>query len=150
MFKFIHILFIFWFFILSSCNSEATSDSSENRDINDVGMVTVDLTYPSEYIPEMDVYLLNVENKQMSRIRSVMNVSPVIFENVQPGRYVVYAVTVEKLQSAFDNEVESSDQSNAIGGYTANVERWDLLQFKVTRGEIKVEINDWDVNIPEQ
>jgi hypothetical protein len=93
--------------------------------------------------------LLNVQNKQLSRIRSIMNVSPVIFDNVQPGRYVVYAVTVEKLQAAYENEIESGEQTNATGGYTANMDRWDLLQFMVTGGEVKVEINDWDVNIPE-
>jgi len=140
--KCLSFLIIAYCFIIS-CNDSNNGSSSE-------ASVIVDLTYPSEYLPEMDVYLFNTQTKQSFKLRSAMNVSPVIFENVPSGRYVVYAITVEKLEQAIgDDGIELNEAVSAVGGFTANYDDWILLQFEVDGSDVKVEINDWDVNIPQ-
>ena len=119
-----------------------------------VGTVEVNLTYPSEYLPEMDIYLLNIDNNQTLIKRSILNISPVTFKNVSEGNYVVYAITVEKFEppeiglGEKDYNAPKSKYNCAKGGYSKNPQDWNLSPFIVTKGKCSVEINDWDVNIP--
>ncbi|MFN5931509.1 MAG: hypothetical protein ACK42F_07955, partial [Sphingobacteriales bacterium] len=59
----VYLLVSIYYFTLISCDSK--SKSSDTVVSNNTGTVIVDLTYPSEYLPEMDVFLLNVQNKQL-------------------------------------------------------------------------------------
>lgn len=134
----------------SSCNSNMKSTEGGT-----LGTVEVELSYPSEYIPEMDIYLLNTDNNQTLKKRSIMNITPVIFNNVPEGNYVVYAITVEKLMSPekglgeSDLDAPASEYVSARGGYTKSPDEWNLLPFYVSPGKNSVSINDWDVSIPE-
>lgn len=138
------LICLFSFFTILSCNF-----------FNDEGgTVEVNLTYPSEYLPEMDIYLLNIETKEIISKRSIENISPVTFKNVPTGTYVVYAITVDKLMAPEaglgeqDFNAPESEYVSASGGFTNDPNTWDLTQFNVERNKISVEINDWDVSIP--
>jgi serine/threonine protein kinase len=114
--------------------------------------VRVNLTYASEYIPEMYVTLLNIDTKEKMVQRSTMNIDFVKFNNVPVGEYVVYAVTVENLvnqEMGLGMPDYNAPLVPARGGYTARADEWSLLTFMVeANSTLSVDINDWDVNIP--
>jgi serine/threonine protein kinase len=114
--------------------------------------VRVNLTYPSDYIPDMHVTLLNLDTRKKIVQRSSTNVNYVKFNNVPTGDYVVYAVTVDNLvypEKGLGMPDTEAPLIQAQGGYTANAFEYYLLPFAVElNSTITVEINNWDVNIP--
>ena len=141
--------------LLISAFFSACGTNSKNNNNSNLATVDVELTYPSEYLPEMDIYLLNTDDKQIFKKRSIMNISSVSFNNVPEGTYVIYAITVEKLvppESGLgesDYNAPRSKYVSAVGGYSKNPDDWNLLPFKVTSGQNSVSINDWDIQIPQ-
>lgn len=136
-----------FFFLLNSCGN-----SSSNNDIISTSKVKVNLSYPSEYIPEMEVFLHNLESHEKVVKRSTMNVSSVMFDKVPEGRYVVYVRTIENLvqpEKGLGETDYGAAPVPAEGGYTANENDYELKEFAVRKNEIKnIFIEDWTVSLP--
>lgn len=99
--------------------------------------------YPSDYVPEMEVYLEHLESGEVyiQTVPSTMDgKSRYVFENIPDGEYIAYAVPTEEGLDTF------------IGGYTYAVTcglsidcvNHDYIPFKVENGTHLTDINIYD------
>lgn len=99
--------------------------------------------YPSDYVPEMDVYLENVESGDLyvqTIAGSMDGESKYIFENIPDGEYIAYAVPIEEGVGSF------------IGGYTHAVPcglstectNHEYISLEVKDGTHLTDINIYD------
>lgn len=98
------------FLLLASCSSK--------------NIIEGHIGYPSDYVPEVEVYLENIESGVVYKqtiASSFEGESKYIFEDIPDGKYIAYAVPTEE------------DLEGFIGGYT----------YAVTCG-LKVECVDHD------
>ena len=112
------------------------------------GSVEGTLCYPSYYLPEMIVYLKNIESNQVMKIQTKKNQQKFKFKNVPNGKYVIYAYTIYETMTD-----ESGIFSKGYGGYTQMVpcgltvecEDHTLIEFEIeTNKKIKdIAICDW-------
>lgn len=99
--------------------------------------------YPSDYVPEMDVYLENIESGDLyvqTIAGSMDGESKFIFENIPDGEYIAYAVPLEEGLDSF------------MGGYThavpcglsAECTNHDYIPLNVEDGTHLTNINIYD------
>lgn len=115
-----------------------------------IGQGTVEgtLCFPSYYIPEMIIYLRNIESNQITKLQTQKNQQKFKFKNVPIGKYVIYACTLDAIVTD-----ESGNYSKGHGGYTQMVpcgltiqcEDHSLIEFEVdTNNKLKgISICDW-------
>jgi hypothetical protein len=134
-------------FLINSCDNNSSKNDTEQT-----GKVTVKLSYPSEYLPEMEVFLNNLESHEKFVKRSTMNVSSVMFDKVPEGRYVVYVRTIENLVQPEKGLGETDYDAPLVpaeGGYTENESDYELKEFSLRKNESKnIFIEDWTVSLP--
>jgi hypothetical protein len=112
------------------------------------GNVNGTLCYPSDYIPEMNVYLKNVDNNNIYLANIKEGQKTFKFKKITSGKYVVYAYTKEKVAQELNGK-----PLKASGGFTKavpcglSVECNDhsLIKFEVKKGKTKesISICDW-------
>ena len=74
------------------------------------------LCYPSEYIPEMTIYLKDINSQAIHKLKTKENQRLFKFSDIPRGQYFIYAYTVEK------TSVDSNGSpSKAKGGYSKAV-----------------------------
>jgi len=111
-----------------------------------VGAITGRLSYPSEFIPEMQIVAFNVETGEWFYVQTVLNQPDYRIDNLPPGTYHVVAYTIPQ---------ESIPE--LVGGYTefvrcgATVECTDrsLVDVVVVAGETVSDITPMDWFLPE-
>ncbi|MEO9257987.1 MAG: hypothetical protein ABI207_06370 [Crocinitomicaceae bacterium] len=120
------------------------------------GTVKGKLCFPSYYIPEMTVYLKNVQSNEILKLKIKEDERSFKFKNVPKGKYVAYAYTLDEIITD-----KNGNTTKGKGGYTQlvpcglSVECKDhsLIQFEVisnkkTKG---IDICDWyDAEIPKE
>ncbi len=115
---------------------------------NTMGKVKGTLCYPSDYIPDMNVYLKNNSSGKIHKLAVKENQKTFLFKEVPEGHYVAYAYTIDETMTDTDYHT-----SKAGGGYTQfvkcglTVECKDhtLIVFTVKKGEAAegISICDW-------
>ena len=136
--KNIFILIIFTI-VVSACGLPTTSEPSPTpeEDLFKTGTVEGRICFPSNYIPEMILYLENV-NTQETTIVPILETQADFSAPVPPGTYLAYAWLPDLSRGG--------TYSQAVPcGLTVECKDHSLIEFEVSTGEITPDINvcDW-------
>lgn len=112
------------------------------------GIVKGSLCYPSDYIPEMNVYLKNVDNNKIYLADIKEGQKTFRFKKIISGNYVAYAYTKEQVAMKLDgNSLKASGGfTKAVDcGLTVNCNDHSLIKFEVKKGKTinSISICDW-------
>lgn len=122
-------------FLLTSCGAHK-------------GIVKGTLCYPSDYIPEMNVYLKNMDNNNIYLADIKEGQKTFRFKKIISGNYVAYAYTKEQVALELDGTSlkASGGFTKAVGcGLTVNCNDHSLIKFEVKKGKTtnSISICDW-------
>ena len=103
--------------LVLSCCTVSVEEKTERSKPEKLFTLEGTLCYPSEYIPERNIYLKNIDTDSIYRFENQVNENKFRFENIPSGKYVAYAYTKELLEKRY-NEPK---YYKASGGYTKMV-----------------------------
>lgn len=115
--KLITFLFSVVIFISFASKEKMPSKYLTDNQTEQTASISGILCYPSEFIPAMAIYLKNVESDSIYRDENSEGDSEFHFDEIPPGKYVVYAYTKEKLEKRYNDPLFYK----AFGGYTQMV-----------------------------
>ena len=98
------------FICITSCNKRTKASGLKISELNGV------LCYPSEYIPQMTIYLKDINSDEIHKLKTEENQRQFKFTASPQGEYYLYAYTIEKTSVDSKGSV-----SRAKGGYTKAV-----------------------------
>ncbi|MDP5106759.1 MAG: hypothetical protein NWQ31_11385 [Polaribacter sp.] len=121
--------------LLTSCGSQK-------------GIVKGTLCYPSDYIPEMNVYLKNLDNNNIYLADVKEGQKTFKIKKIISGNYVAYAYTKEQIAQELDGTSlkASGGFTKAVDcGLTVNCNDHRLITFEVKKGKTtnSIRICDW-------
>lgn len=93
-----------------------TSGQDSTSQIIQTGELNGTLCFPSDYIPEMTVYLQDISNKKVYKILIQEDQRSFKFNDLPFGDYYAYAYTIEKVSSDVNG-----NSFKASGGFTKAV-----------------------------
>lgn len=106
------------------------------------------ICYPSYYIPEMTIYLKNIDSNSLYKTTVQKNQKTFKFADIPKGKYVVYAYTKDEIMSD-----EQGNKFKGSGGFTQMVPcglSVDCIDHTLIEFEVKsnkkinnLEICDW-------
>lgn len=121
---------------------EMPSETEESTESDEMayGSVRGELCYPSEYIPPLDLYLVNTENNELIKQETETNQMEFEIENIPTGTYIAFAY-VAGLEDDY-----GGGYTNAVPcGLSVECEDHEMLEFKVEENDVTVGIDicDW-------
>ncbi|PQJ81265.1 hypothetical protein [Polaribacter glomeratus] len=112
------------------------------------GIVKGSLCYPSDYIPEMNVYLKNMDNNKIYLTDTKQGQKTFRFKKIVSGNYVAYAYTKDSIAMELNgNSLKASGGfTKAVDcGLTVKCNDHRLVKFEVKKGKTvnSISICDW-------
>lgn len=107
------------------------------------GIVGGKLSYPSEYIPALRIYLKNINNNNIITYDTKVDDGKYEIKNVPIGNYIAYTYPIEK---ELEIDKSGAGYTNAVPcGLHYGCDDHNLMIFEVTGGSIlgNIDITDW-------
>jgi hypothetical protein len=117
--------------------SSAASPKPSTQPAAATGTITGTLGYPSEGIPALEIYAINVEGKSYFKVATTQNQSSFSLTGVKPGKYVVVAYEKGGFAGGYTPAVAC--------GLSVNCTDHSLIEISVAAGQTVtgIEIKDW-------